>query len=79
MKHNRVSVLFLTWLYLASVGLIVPSPLSAQEPKPQVTLTGHTDSVYSVSYSPDGKTLASGSRDKTIKLWDVPAAKKADK
>ncbi|MDV2997331.1 MAG: Tol-Pal system protein TolB [Chroococcidiopsis sp. SAG 2025] len=28
-------------------------------------------SVRSVAYSPDGKTIASGSRDNTIKLWDV--------
>ena len=36
----------------------------------RATLEGHTDAVYSVSYSPDGQTLASGSFD-TLRLWDV--------
>ena len=35
------------------------------------TLTGLTDSVYSVTFSPDGGTLAGGSYDKTICLWDA--------
>ncbi|MBD2132961.1 hypothetical protein H6F47_11110 [Sphaerospermopsis sp. FACHB-1094] len=43
-------------------SLIVESPLQ--------TLTGHSNLVTSVAYSPDGKTLASGG-DKTIKLWAV--------
>jgi WD40 repeat protein len=33
---------------------------------------GHTGGVHTVAFSPDDKTLASGSDDKTIKLWDVP-------
>ncbi|MBV7336044.1 hypothetical protein KFU94_48985 [Chloroflexi bacterium TSY] len=33
--------------------------------------TGHSDWVLSVVWSPDGRSLASGSDDNTIKLWDV--------
>ncbi|XP_055940440.1 F-box-like/WD repeat-containing protein TBL1XR1-A isoform X2 [Argiope bruennichi] len=35
------------------------------------TLTKHTEPVYSVAYSPDGKYLASGSFDKFIYIWST--------
>jgi serine/threonine protein kinase len=53
-----------------------PKPAPPPTPKPQNwrlvhTLKGHSNSVYSVAISPDGQTLASGSSDNTIKLWNL--------
>ncbi len=36
------------------------------------TFPGHREAILCLAVSPDGKTLATGSSDATIKLWDLP-------
>ena len=59
------------WVVAAWAGLTAALPLPARDTEPRVKLDGHAREVASVAFSPDGKTLASGSWDSTIKLWEV--------
>jgi WD40 repeat protein len=39
--------------------------------EPYQTLRGHQNRVFAITFSPDGNTLASGSLDRSIKLWNL--------
>jgi WD40 repeat protein len=40
-----------------------------------LTLQGHTDAIFSVAFSLDGKRVVTGSYDKTAKVWDAQTGK----
>jgi uncharacterized protein (TIGR03067 family) len=66
------------WLVVAGVGfsaLAEPHSVPAEEPKERASFGGHNAVVSSVAITADGKTLASGSYDTTIKLWDLATGK----
>jgi len=62
---------FLGWQLMALVYLATLPAIAFSQGRPDIIWAkgGHSGSVNSVAYSPDGQLLASGSSDETIKIW----------
>ncbi len=43
--------------------------------KEKIHLTGHTDAILALAFSPNGKLLVSGGSDKTVRLWETETGK----
>jgi len=56
---------------IVTCGAKLITVLDANKLDTIMILTGHRDWVSSVSYSPDGRYIASGGDDGTIKIWDA--------
>jgi WD40 repeat protein len=54
----------------AAIGVCL-GPARAQDPPEVFPQLGHSQGVFSLAFTPDGNTLASGSADNTVKFWDV--------
>lgn len=66
-----------SWTVALASGFVLVGlgRLDAAEFPPKGVLSGHTNEVYALAFSPDGTLLASGSQDGTVRLWDVATSK----
>ena len=69
----RIKLLFFILIMVLSLSL-QSSGEEGQDARVRATLKGHTDFVTSVAFSPHGRTLATGSWDDTIRLWNPRTA-----
>ena len=56
---------------ISSPPTLSPSRLAASLELKAEKQSAHSREIPSVAFSPDGKTIVSGSTDKTIKVWDA--------
>src|SRR5262245_54626375 len=69
MSHSvRAALAAIVWAAVAAAGT------AAAEDKPLV-IEGHDSAVTALAFSPDGKLLATGGKDQTVKLWDAATGK----
>jgi WD40 repeat protein len=69
----KLGILLVT---MASLGSgCAPPGVGPPPPNRVVKLTGHGTWVNSVTWSPDGTRVASGSSDWTVRVWDVPSGR----
>src|SRR3972149_6988867 len=67
---EKFTFVFLS-LGIAGLLLLKAAHVGAEEPPQLVVQSSHTDAVTALAFTSDGEQMASGSRDHTVRLWEV--------
>ncbi|KAL9231247.1 hypothetical protein vseg_006498 [Gypsophila vaccaria] len=67
LHHHKVSVEKLVQIVYQPQAIFRIRPVN----RCSATISGHTEAVLSVAFSPNGQHLATGSGDTTVRLWDI--------
>ncbi len=67
---NTISSIFVSFIFSASLDGVVRI-WENETGNCTVSLAGHREPVYSVSYSPDAKFIATGSSDRCVNIWST--------
>lgn len=73
MNINTFDTIKMKWLFFCHF-VVFATLISAQQPEVVIS-AGHTDFISSIAMSSDGKWIASGSIDKSVKIIDVASGK----
>ncbi|MHB1424443.1 MAG: WD40 domain-containing protein [Gemmataceae bacterium] len=77
-RPASISLVFAASVVLLALAVVLPWLAAAEDgaaPQVVAAMKGHTEPVYSVAFTPDGKHVVSGSGDSTLKVWDSASGK----
>jgi WD40 repeat protein len=76
MRRSLLSRRLAALVLLAAAGLVPWLPADDNPPAGlAATLKGHTEAVYALAFTPDGKYVVTGSGDRSLKVWETAGGK----